>query len=155
MWKQVCECVFEKSSLCVSASSSCFSCCLKGLLKCDTNNWEQLYAFCIWLRKQSPAVCICYTPVMMNTCLFLRSLWQLRIYSWLLDWRDRRARECVGLRICVTHFRCFIPSAGIRFDKVGLNINVITGGFCCCQDFCSPQLPLRVESSVCLAELMM
>lgn len=90
----------------------------------------------------------------MNTCLLLLFLTSiLRIYSWLLDWRERRARECVGLWISVTHFRCFIPSVGIRFDKVELNINVITGGFCCCQDFFSHQL--RVESSVYLAKSMM
>lgn len=64
-----------------------------------------------------------------------------------------KREERVGLWISVTHSQCFIPSVGITFDKVELNINVITGEFCCCQDFFSP--PLGVECSVYPAQLMM
>lgn len=111
--------VFKRGSLRVLVPSSCFSCCVLksfNVFSLSMTLTEQEYVFCIWLRKQSPVVSMYYTLVMMNTSLC--SLWQLRIYSWLLDWRDRRARECVGLWICVTHFHCFIPSAGIRFDNL-------------------------------------
>lgn len=56
----------KRGSLCVLMSSSWFPCCvLKNfqlLLKYDTDNREQLYAFCIWLRKQPPALCIYIIP---------------------------------------------------------------------------------------------
>ena len=72
------------------------------------------------------------------------------IHGWLTQ-KSREQESVWVFWISVTHFCCFIPWVGIRFDKVELNINVITGGFCCSRDFFSPQL--RADSSVDLARL--
>lgn len=118
VWGRVCEYLREAACVfwCLHRAFPAVSWKVLMFFSLSMTLTEQEYVFCIWLRKQSPVVSMYYTLVMMNTSLC--SLWQLRIYSWLLDWRDRRARECVGLWICVTHFHCFIPSAGIRFDNL-------------------------------------
>lgn len=63
--------------------------------------------------------------------------------------KERGAGECVGFWKCVTHFTPFISAFGIRIDKVELGITVITGGFCCGQDF----LPVSLEKSLVFIQL--
>lgn len=84
-----------KGSMCDLVSSSHFSCCtqksFKVLLKHDAEGWEQLYAFCIWLRKTVPcSVCSCDDQYMSYPFLFLTA------EALFMAASLKRARECVG-----------------------------------------------------------
>lgn len=144
---QSCECLIRGGL--VSFFLRCPEKSKGNSLKCDTAQLRTAVFFPYLINKNTPAaVCMRFTAAMMITRLLFRrcsfSLTAADLFCGRLTEETGERDECVGLRICVTHFHCFIPSVGIRFDNAELNINVITGGFCCCQDFFSPSAEGRV-----------
>lgn len=96
--------VFEKHSLRVSVSSSFFSRCalksFKVLLECDTDNGEQLYAFCIWLKTVPCSMYILYPgddEYVSSPLLFLTTE-DLFMAAWLK--REESKRVCGFVDMC-------------------------------------------------------